>query len=398
MTEAAGLMALAADLSILSQGRSSGVNKKTSGGTVAYIEQMWERQHSALQAPHYRLTLRWRGPAVDPITGKKNPTSINLGKIRDGAPTPAVAPGLGTLTTQEDGGREVFWTAEGVKSKIPELAHYNARGFDVYLTPIDGSFHHLLFDDLTRAGVEYVKKIYSPCEIHTSSEGNFQAVLRVPKIAVSAGEQSAANELLRRLNHLPAGCGGDKSISAARHPFRMVGFKNKKPGRENFQSKIELVRPGAVCERAAAELESIREARRAQDQSQERVRRVQAIETAGDHSIRRPEGETMADQAFRWEWKKIHGLALKKTDERIWAGPDLSVIDYRVCQEMLIRGYSEELVAEALERCSPSLCDRHSSDPRGYVLRTVAAAAASLEEVPVREERTGGGVPFDDGR
>lgn len=370
---------------------------KNKSSTVTYIEQAWERQHSALQAPHYRLTLRWRGPAVDPLTGKANPTSINLGKVRDGAPVPAVDPGLGALTTREDGGQEVLWTAEGVKSKISELAHYNARGFDVYLTPIDDGFHHLLFDDLTPQGVEYVKKNYSPCEIHTSSEGNFQAVLRVPKPTVSAEEQSAANELLRRLNHLPAGCGGDRSISAARHPFRMVGFKNRKPGRESFQAKIELVRPGAVCERAAAELESIREARRAQAQSQERVQRVQAIETAGDHSIRRPEGETVADQAFRWEWKKIHGLALKKTGEKIWAGPDLSAIDFRVCQEMLIRGYSEELVAEALERCSPSLCDRHGSDPQGYAVRTVAAAAAGLEEVPVREERTGG-VPFNDGR
>lgn len=397
MVEAAGLMALAEDLSILAQGRSSGVSKNKSG-TVAYIEQAWERQSSALQAPHYRLTLRWRGPAVDPLTGKENPASINLGKIRDGAPVPAVDPGLGALTAREDGGQEILWTAEGVKSKIPELAHYNARGFDVYLTPIDDSYHHLLFDDLSPAGVEYVKKNYSPCEIHTSSEKNYQAVLRVPKIAVSAGEQSAANELLRKLNHLPAGCGGDRSISAPRHPFRMVGFKNKKAGRGDFQSKIELVRPEAVCERAATELESIREARRAQAQSQERTRRVQAIETAGDTRTPRPEGETMADQVFRWEWKKIYGLALKKTGEKIWPGPDLSAIDYRACQEMLIQGYSEETVAEALERCSPSLCDRHSSDPRGYAVRTVAAAAASLEEVPVvREERTGG-VPFDDGR
>lgn len=386
-SEAVGLMALAEDLSVLAQGRSSGVSKNKSS-TVAYIEQMWERQHSALQAPHYRLTLRWRGPAVDPITGKKSPTSINLGKIRDGSPTPAVDPGLGTLTTREDGGQEVLWTADGVKKKIPELAHYNARGFDVYLTPVDDGFHHLLFDDLTPQGVEYVKKNYSPCEIHSSSKNNFQAILRIPKAEVSEAEQSVANELLRRLNHLPAGCGGDKSISAARHPFRMAGFKNKKPGRESFQSKIELVRPGTVCERAAAELESIREARRAQAQSQERAQRVQAIETAGDHSIRRPEGETVADQVFRWEWKKIHGLALKKTDEGVWAGPDLSVIDYRVCQEMLIREYSETAVAEALERCSPSLCDRHSSDPKGYAARTVAAAAASLEEVPVVREAT----------
>jgi hypothetical protein len=390
-------MALAADLSVLSQGRSSGVSK-TKSGTVAYIEQMWERQHSALQAPHYRLTLRWRGPAVDPITGKKNPTSINLGKTRDGAPAPAVDPELGALTTREDGGREILWTAEGVKSKISELAHYNARGFDVYLTPIDDSFHHLLFDDLTAKGVEYVKKIYSPCEIHTSSEGNFQAIIKVPKKEVSPGEQSSANELLRKLNHLPAGCGGDRSISAARHPFRMVGFKNRKPGRESFQSKIELVRPGTVCERAAAELESIREARRVQDQAQERAQRVQAIEAAGDTRTPRPEGETMADQVFRWEWKKNHGLALKKTDEGVWAGPDLSTIDFRVCQEMLIRGYSEELVAEALERCSPNLCDRHGKDPKGYAARTVAAAAASLEEVPVREKETTKAPVILDGR
>ena len=77
----------------------------------------------------------------------------------------------------------------------------------------------------------------------------------------------------------------------------------------------------------------------------------------------------------------------------------MSAIDFRACQEMLIRGYSEETVAEALERCSPSLCDRHSSGPRDYALRTVAAAAASLEEVPVvREKETTKAPVIFDGR
>lgn len=363
VTEAAELMALAKEL----KAKAEESTMKGRSGRVDYITQQWYKQNDALRAPSYRIMLKGRG--------KNDKVSVNLGLLKDGQPVPEGK----TLVTRDDDKRELAWTAEEVRGKIPSLLGWNRRGFDVYVTPIDDAFHHILVDDLTEEGVRYIKEHYHPCEIHSSSKNNYQAILRVPKKEISGEEQSAANVLIRNLNHLPAGCGGDTGISAVRRNFRMTGFKNAKPERNGFQSDLIFSSPGAVCERATAELDAIRTQRQSQTQAQEKTRRVKAIETSGDFSIPRPAGETVAEKHFRRAWNRIHGLAKAKVEEGIWGKIDSSTIDYRVCVEMLESGYSEEATAEALQRCSPSLCDRHR-DPLNYISLTITAAADALEE------------------
>jgi len=348
---------LAQDLSILTRGEDMSKVKEKSK-SVLYKEQVWDRQHSALQAPSYRVTVRGRG-AED---GK----TINLCKRKDGT--------------------EATWTADEVKAQIPTLEYWNARGYDIYLTPIDDQYHHILVDDLTAKGVEYIQSMgYSPCLIQVSSADNYQAILRVPKAETSPEEQSAANILLQKLNALPDGCGGDRAISAPRHPFRMTGFYNKKPSRGNVQTKIKLLKPDTVCAKATLELQVIREERaitRAKDATKQRRT---AIETIRDRTIQRPDGETSADKDFRFRWNKFHGLARKNVREGIWQNVDDSAIDYRACKEMMQAGYSEEDTALALQRCSPGLFDRHRN-PDDYVRRTIAAAMqAILREAPKNE-------------
>ncbi len=353
---------LAQDLAILSGGKEMAKAKTKS---VLYKEQVWDRQHSALQAPLYRLTVRGRAEQA----GK----AINLCKDKSGV--------------------EHLWTADEVRKQIPSLEYWNVRGYDVYITPMDEDYHHILIDDLTLKGVEYLKASgFSPCLVQISSENNYQAIIRVPKAETSPEEQSAANILLQKLNALPDGCGGDKTISAPRHPFRMVGFHNKKPGRGNTQTKIESLRPGAICSRATEELNAIREARAAdrRRETEERNRietrtRRHAIETIRDRTIQRPDGETDADRDFRLKWNKWHGLAKKNVREGIWQNVDDSAIDYRVCREMLANGYEEEETADSLRRCSPKLYDRHNS-PEDYIRRTIRAAVRSLAEEQEKEK------------
>lgn len=348
---------LAQDLSILTRGEDMSKVKEKSK-SVLYKEQVWDRQHSALQAPSYRVTVRGRG-AED---GK----TINLCKRKDGT--------------------EATWTADEVKAQIPTLEYWNARGYDIYLTPIDDQYHHILVDDLTAKGVEYIQSMgYSPCLIQVSSADNYQAILRVPKAETSPEEQSAANILLQKLNALPDGCGGDRAISAPRHPFRMTGFCNKKPSRGNVQTKIKLLRPDTVCDKATLELQVIREERAITRAKDATWQRRTAIETIRDRTIQRPDGETSADKDFRFRWNKFHGLARKNVREGIWQNVDDSAIDYRACKEMMQAGYSEEDTALALQRCSPGLFDRHRN-PDDYVRRTIAAAMqAILREAPKNE-------------
>lgn len=335
---------LAENLAVLTGGgKMEGVKTKTA--SVAYKEQVWDRQHSALMAPSYRVTVRGRG-AED---GK----TINLCKRKDGT--------------------EATWTADGVKNKIKTLEYWNARGFDIYITPIDDNYHHLLLDDLTAEGVTYINRNYNVCLVQTSSANNFQAIIRVPKTEISEKEQSAANELLRRLNHLPDGCGGDKSISAPRHPFRVVGFFNKKPAKNNVQTKIEYLSPDTVCGAATAELEEIRLARVKETIKCEYKDNKDKKETTirlGDFAAA---GSAEADRDFAREWDRVHGWATGKVAAGVWTDVDRSAVDYRVCKKMLDDGYSVAEVAGALVRQSPGLASRHG-DVEGYVTRTVAAA------------------------
>jgi len=351
---------LAQDLSILTRGDEGDDVAKEKSKSVAYKEQVWARQHSALQAPAYRVTVRGRG-AED---GK----TINLCKHKDGT--------------------ETVWTADEVKNQIPSLEYWNAKGYDVYITPMDEDYHHILIDDLTAAGVEHLRESgFSPCLVQTSSENNYQAIIRVPKAKTSPEEQSAGNVLLQKLNTWPDGCGGDRAISAPRHPFRMTGFNNKKPSRNNVQTKIELLRPGAVCEKAASMLAAIRAEREAALGEAEVQRRRRAIETTADLSAARPDGENASEKDFRFRWNKHSGLAKKKKEEGLWEKIDHSTIDYRVCREMLEQGYCEEETAAALLLCSPALHRRHSN-PADYTRRTIAAAAKAAE-VPAMQHDDG---------
>lgn len=373
---------LAQDISVLARGEDMSKGKEKSK-SVLYKEQVWGRQHSALQAPLYRLTVRGRGEEDGKV--------INLGKPKDkGAPT--IDSSFGRVVSNAKNEPEILWTAEGVKSKIPTLEYWNARGYDIYLTPIDDKYHHILLDDLTAEGVAYIRGQYDVSLVQTSSKDNFQAIIRVPKKEVSTEEQSAANELLRTLNHLPDGCGGDKSISAPRHPFRMVGFNNKKPNKNNVQTKIEYMKPDTTCERATKELQVIREERAITRAKDATWQRRTAIETIRDRTIQRPDGETSADKDFRFRWNKFHGLAKKNVREGIWQNVDDSAIDFRVCTEMMQAGYSEEDTALALQRCSPGLFDRHRN-PDDYVRRTVSAAMQEIiREAPKNEPQIQG--PF----
>lgn len=369
---------LAQDISVLARGDKdmSNAKGKEKSASVLYKEQVWDRQHSALQAPLYRVTARGRGDQ----DGK----AVNLCKKN---------------------GTETFWSPEETKRQIPSLEYWNAKGYDIYLTPIDDKYHHILLDDLTAEGVAYIRGQYDVSLVQSSSNNNFQAIIRVPKAEISEEEQSAGNELLSALNHLPDGCGGDKSISATRHAFRMVGFHNKKPNKKNMQTKIEYLKPNTTCERATQELAAIRARRlqtaqqaKAQKEQADTVIRTKAIDNIGDITIARPAGETAADKDYRYRYHRILGFAKKQVREGIWSDIDNSAIDYRVAKEMLEDKYPERDIAMAMTRCSPNFYSRHGDDPDGYVRRTIHRAVQDIYKAQQAKETKGKKGPLFDGR
>ncbi len=321
--------------------------------SVQKKEAAWQEQSAALGAEFYRITLVERGPAA---------RRMNVGK------------GKG------ENGKEKFFTAEEVKNMIPKLEFWNAKGNDIYITPIDAGYdagyHYILIDDLPLSGKKYIEENYFPVLIQTSSRNNGQAVLKVPRAENTKEEQSAAKELMRRIN---VEVGGDSKISAVVHPFRLAGFQNKKPNRENEYTRIIVTNPDSISLRAEEELAEIRAARKAEAEKVEREKRENAIRTTANirenRNIVRPQDETILDFHFREIWGKNQRFAQKMIENGKWQEIDYSAIDFRVVRELLQRGYEPEKIEEALLKCSPELASRHSGD---YAFKTIQAALDSL--------------------
>lgn len=314
----------------------SGVTKALKAKQVA-----WERQSGALGAPTYRLTLKGRLEGL--------PT-YNFGKQKDGS--------------------EHFYTQAEIASLLPKLSRENARGFDVYVTPIDPKHHYIVVDDMRDESMKQLRADgFEPCLVQQSSHDNWQAIVKVPK---SANEQSQANELVGELNRRY----GDPKFSGVVHPFRLAGFSNKKPGKNGaFTRVVEAVQ--RVCSKAADMLASIKDrVEKASTRSMERFDRERRILVASTATG----APRDAVEAFRRSYAKHTGLA----NSAGWVIDD-SRLDWAASIDLLKSGYRPEDVAKALLDASPSVLDRHN-DPGDYATRTVENAAKEPEVVKARNK------------
>ncbi|GAK34375.1 hypothetical protein JCM17846_33550 [Iodidimonas nitroreducens] len=210
----------------------------------------WRQQHAALNAPVYRITLRSQRTDLE---------NFNHGK------------GKGP------NGCEQFYPAADVEKLLPDLSRQNARGYDIYVTPIDPAHHYIVVGGLNGDDLDQLRADgYVPSLVQGSGVGNCQAILKLPK-KDGPDEQAAANKLVVELNHQF----GNPDYTAITSRFRLAGFSNRKPGRDNVFTRI-LEALGEICQRAAARLNAIREAMaRAR---KERVVRLRAIKAETETS------------------------------------------------------------------------------------------------------------------
>lgn len=292
----------------------------------------WHMQCMALDAPTYRLTL------VDRVKRDGRDRTHNYGKGKEGAP-------------------ETFYTPKQVEDLIPTLRGLNARGFDVYITPIDPAAHHILVDDVRPAALAKLKADgFTPCLVQASSANNLQAVIRVPRVQ-RKDEQSIANALVVDLNKAY----GDPELSGVIHPFRMAGFSNKKEGKRNaFTRVLEAV--GAFCDKATSLLATLR----SKIDSEAANRVAEASRADRIARIQKPVARTGYNALFEYQ---AQARWLLKNNPN----PDWSRIDFGVACEMLKKGHAPDDVEAALREGSPALADR-KHDVEGYLARTMEAA------------------------
>lgn len=286
----------------------------------------WSVQHRALGSPHYRLTLKSR---------RDDLPSFNVGKGRGAE------------------GAEQFYTASDVSGMIPYLSAQNLKGRDIYLTPIDAAHHYLVVDDMTPDTLAAMTKNgWQPALVQESSAGNRQAILKVPRVD-GPNEQSVANALVVSLNREY----GDPNFSGAVHPFRMAGFANKKPGRDNAFTRI-ISAAGVICEKAKNALAGIRAAFKPAP--------LPRLDRQEHGSIIRPPA---SGGAFGRARSMILGLAVKNG----WT-VDESRLDFGAARLLTADGMSVDEVAAGIMEESPRLTERHR-DPHGYAMRTAQNAA-----------------------
>jgi len=300
----------------------------------------WRDQHAALMAPGYRLTLVPRT--------KKDAKPYNMGRQKDGS--------------------EIQYSAAQVEAMIPQLRSYNARGYDVYISPLDPLYHHLLIDDVSQEKLDQIKATdFQPCLIQKSSADNYQVIIKALKTE-RRDEQEIANLLVGKMNKKF----GDQKLSGVVHPFRMAGFSNQKPGRRKAFTKIQEAFH-RVCGFATRMLDKLREdadhkAQLAEQQKAERETqmRLDLISKQTDYQGRQ------AAPAFRSAYRKISGLAVSKGWEI-----DRSALDYRACRTLFEQGFDADEVKSALIEASPNVLQRHSNID-DYADRTIRKAGSDV--------------------
>jgi hypothetical protein len=323
----------------------------------------WREQHKALQSPFYRVTAKPR------LNDNK---TINFGK-------------------QKDGG-EIQYTANQVESLIPQLRQKNATGYDIYITPLDPNNHYLVVDDLTTDKLAELKKEtqLSPCLIQESSENNYQAIIKAEK-ENHPKEQSLANQLVQRINKKY----GDANFSGVIHPFRMAGFSNKKPGRNNVFTRV-IEATGRICGHATDLLKGLRSKFDAQHRAEKEAILASKVNKEQERRLARME-EGLGDSddriaaAYRDGWRRHVGLA-KSMGWQL----DYSVVDFRVAKDLLKDGHDAADIGYAIMSASPGLLDRHSNDPEGYVARTISKARIEVDKAKEAERPEQGYIPKDD--
>jgi hypothetical protein len=273
--------------------------------------------------------------------------------------------GLSSFSVGKDrgvDGAEKLFSASDVRALIPYLSSHNAKGRDVYLTPIDPAHHYIVVDDMTPIAVaDFLAAGYRPALIQESSADNCQAIVKVPKIA-GGDEQKAANAVVVDLNRRF----GDEKFSGVIHPFRMAGFSNKKRIRNNYFTRI-VQAAGDLCARAAAALDAARQRFVTDRGPSLSVPRHASQER---HVSGVPDGT--AAEAFDRARAMSEGLAALRGWTR-----DESRLDYRAAQIMAKSGFSADDIAAAILARSPDLQTRHKN-PVSYA--SLTAENVSIEE------------------
>lgn len=302
-------------------------------------ESAWKKQHNALQAPLYRLTLKAAMP--------EHLKAFNLGENKD---TP-----------------ETFYSYEQILGKLSFLSKKNAEGYDIYLTPINKNKHYFLVDDMTPESEKALLDAgYTPALVQESSDNNKQAILICARNPDDPDEQTHANEVTAGINKKY----GDANLSAVIRPFRMAGFANKKVGKGSPFTRI-VQAANVFCAKTFGLLQHVKalaakETERKETPLSERIKKTTTV--IFNDVINLDDGGL--------EFDRLRTAAIQNAQKRGLV-VDESVADYQAAKSMLYEGYSG-LDVEIAIMLHPATARKN--DGADYARRTVKNAEFEQSE------------------
>lgn len=331
---------------------------KTKSKSIQVKEQAWAAQAAALGAQRYSLKCI---PRDEP--GRAKPRSPWL--VERGRPL----------------------SVEEVNKHLKTLTGKNMGGYDIFIKPEDPTKHYMMIDDLSFASIRKMQTDgFAPSAVWQTSSGNYQAVFVCEKNRTHSyadprrtAEERALRELQRELTK--AYGGDDKNLGLGKD-FRLCGFANKKPGRNNFYCRI-FEAPGGECRRLRTLIDEKTASLTPAAVSEEVQRREAVIRGEAAFVVDRARIHQTSDEAFSVYLKTLrkHRGLVKKMG---WSA-DPSTLDFRIAVEMLAGGWHPDSVADAIRECSPDFPRRHGS-PDAYLQKTITSAQAKVRSDEARRE------------
>lgn len=296
-----------------------------------------EKQLVALDADNYRITLMGEGELP----------SYNLGK------------GKGV------DGVEQLYDKNAIIENIPLLSKENRRGYNVFITPMSDTKKYMLIDDLNNNTLnKLITDGYTPCTIIQTSKNSIQAVIASVE---QDDSKQVLNSVFKELNKTY----GDPNIVAQVHPFRLVGFTNRKlkhlDAVNNLYPFVRLIKFAKIlCSKTADFLRSC--ARLTDDQEIPAGRldlaELHTFDAASLTLLNAAERDKLLDESRRF-YRLMEG--------RYGAAIDLSRADWMLAQRLKKEGYSVEIIAAVMHETSPKIASRHANAVK-YASRTAINA------------------------
>ncbi len=306
--------------------------------TQTPAQQMKERaiiaETDAIGAQLYRVTLMSKDPT--------QPT-FNLGKGRDGEP-------------------EKFYTAQELVDLIPTLSYRNAKGYNIFITPIpDEERRFILLDDIKDLDKARAMK---PALILQTSPKSKQALY----IVDGNTPEHAARHVFNNINRE----NGDHKISGLVHPMRLAGFTNRKPAYED-NGKFPFVQiVEATGQKSDVLSDFIFKVAMEKEEELERMPTIKSKPKKEQIMVHSGFGSRHTQQPNITMGGDLNDIKdwYKRQTEYWGDKTDYSRIDRRLCTAMANAGYTEDEAKAALLAASPNILERHPDIDRYLASKT----------------------------